>query len=156
MPTSDFPLVQRCTVIRTPYHHEIRDCCALVFDNWGTKATERCHDQLIAHFYGGKYAPVFMVAVDEANKVIGFAAYHRTMQCTFNVIWLVVDKAHEGLGIGRALVSECVAGVEANGGMLIEVITQKKEFYQRLDFFQVHHLGNDWYLMLRPTGEFGI
>ncbi len=142
--------------IRAPSYPEKAACCDFVTENWGREAAERCHGQFVEYFKGGLYAPVFMVAVDEQDKPIGFAAYHRTMQCTWNIIWLGVGKSYEGQGIGSALVAECLKGIEANGGMLVEVITQKKDFYRRFGFDAVNCMGKDWHLLLKQLGEFGL
>lgn len=142
--------------IRKPHYPEMVACCDLVAANWGRKASDRCREQFIEYFKGGKYAPVFMVVTNDRDEVIGFAAYHRTMQCTFDIIWLAVADVHKGRGLGTALVRECLNGIEANDGMLVEVITQKKDFYRRLGFEAVNCMGNDWHLLLRQIGEFGL
>lgn len=142
--------------IRPVHYSEKTQCIKLVRDNWGDDAAERCFDQFVECFKGGKYAPVFLAATNGNDKMLGFAAYHRTMQCTWNIIWLVVDDAHKGDGMGRALIRDCLGRIEDSDGMLVEVVTQVPGFYQRVGFAPGQSLGNGWYLQLKGIGEFGL
>lgn len=146
------PISEPYVHVRTPHYHEMTQCCKLVRDNWGDEAAERCREQFIIYWQGGKYAPVFAVAVDEADDVIGFAAYHRTMlmKGAYNMIWIVVGSEHQGKKIGKALTDWRLNEIDEKGdAQLILVVTQKTEFFSKFGFFKLHHLGNEWYLMIK-------
>lgn len=144
-------LVEPYVHIRTPYYTEMAQCCALVRDNWGVEAADRCREQFIEHWRGGKYAPVYVVAVDDEDKVIGFAAYHRTMlmKGAFDLIWVAVDPAHQGERVGKALTDWRLNEIDEHGGQMIQLVTQKTAYFAKFGFFKLHHIGNDWYLMLK-------
>lgn len=144
--------------IRAPHYGEMRQCCAFVLAEWSSEAADRCREQWIAFWQGGKYAPVFLVATNDRDEVIGFVAYQRTMQLTADIIWLVVGKDQQARGVGKALLAAALNVIEDVMDLSVtEVITQKIHFYQRYGFFQVHHLGSGYYLMLRLTStRFGL
>jgi len=144
--------------VRPPHCSELHSCKGLVARYWGRDAAERCHDQFVECFKGGKYAPDFFVAASDDGKdsFLGFAAVHRTMQCTHNIIWLAVNPDLRGKAIGRHLLGACLQKTDDQDCTLVEVISQERAFYQKHGFFQVRHLGSEWYLMLKPLGEFGL
>lgn len=138
--------------VRTPHYHEMAHCVKLVRDNWGDEAAERCREQFIIYWQGGKYAPVFVVAVDGADDVIGFAAYHRTMlmKGAFDLIWIAVEKEHQGKNVGKVLTDWRLGEIDEKGdAQMIQLVTQKTAFFSKFGFFKLHHLGNDWYLMIK-------
>lgn len=138
--------------IRTPAYHEMTQCVKLVRDNWGDEAAERCREQFIVYWTGGKYAPVFAVAVDGADDVIGFAAYHRTMlmKGAFDLIWIAVDPEHQSKRVGKALTDWRLGEIDEKGdAQMIQLVTQKPGFFSKFGFFKLHHLGNEWYLMIK-------
>jgi GNAT superfamily N-acetyltransferase len=137
--------------IRPPHYAETRRCCDLVRANWGDEAADRCHDQLIEYWEGGGYAPVFVVAVDNKDEVIGFAAYQRTMlmKGSFDLIWLVIDEKHQGASVGKLLTEWRLAEIAALDGQMVKLVTQKPYYFAKFGFFKLHHLGNEWYLMLK-------
>lgn len=137
--------------VRTPQYGEMPRCVDLVRENWGDEPAERCREQFIEYFKGGKYAPVFVVATDDDGKVIGFAAYQRTMlmKGAFDLIWIAVDKSHQGSRVGKALTDWRLEEIEEHGGQMIQLVTQKPGYFSKFGFFKLHHLGNEWYLMIK-------
>lgn len=138
--------------IRKPHYHEMAQCCKLARDNWGNEAADRCREQFIEHWKGGRYAPVFVVAVNRDDEVIGFAAYQRTMlmKGAFDLIWIAVEPEHQGTNVGRALTDWRLISIDETGdAQIIQLVTQKPGFFSKFGFFKLHHLGNDWYLMLK-------
>lgn len=147
--------------IREPHYGEITPCLSLVYELWGLDARERCRAQWVACWQGGHYAPKFYVAVDDRDKVIGFVAFYRSMQLTVDIIWLAVSPRVQRQGVGKQLMQHALARIEDMGGPgnnVVEVITTKRAFYYQHGFFPVHHLGNDYYLMIRltPGTEYGL
>jgi len=53
--------------IRKPHYHEMAQCCKLARDNWGNEAADRCREQFIEHWKGGRYAPIFPIAMDNGR-----------------------------------------------------------------------------------------
>jgi predicted N-acetyltransferase YhbS len=137
--------------IRTPHYGEMKRCCDLVHENWDRAAADRCREQFIEYFKGGKYAPVFVVACDQDDEVIGFAAYHRSMlmKGAFELIWIVVDEAYKSRNVGKLLTEWRLMEIEGLDGQFIQLVTQKTEFFSKFGFFRLHHLGNEWYLMIK-------
>jgi predicted N-acetyltransferase YhbS len=137
--------------LREPHYAEMPRCRDLVQQTWGDDAAERCVEQFIEYFKGGKYAPVFIVAVDDRDDVIGFAAYHRTMLMngSFELIWIVIDEKWQGKGVGETLTNYRIAEIAGREGQFIQLVTQKPYYFMKFGFFKLHHLGNDWYLMLK-------
>lgn len=144
----DGPMVR----IRTPNYHEMDRCCDLVRANWGDEAAERCHEQFIEYWKGGRYAPIFVVAVDGAEDVLGFAAYQRTMlmKGAFDLIWLAVVPEHKSRRIGTVLTEWRINKIIAEGdAQFIQLVTQKPAYFSKFGFFRLHHVGNEWYVMLK-------
>ena len=137
--------------VRQPNYGEKAVCVELVRDNWGDEAAERCHEQFIEYFKDGKYSPIFCVATDDDSKVIGFAAYHRTMlmKGAFDLIWIAVDKKYQDDGVGRALTDWRLNEIDEQHGQMIQLVTQKTGYFARFGFSSVADLGNGWYLMLK-------
>jgi predicted N-acetyltransferase YhbS len=139
--------------IRKPHYHEMAQCCKLARDNWGNEAADRCREQFIEHWKGGRYAPTFVVAVTAADDgpILGFAAYHRTMlmKGAFDLIWVAVDPEYQGSNVGRALTNSRLTAIDEEGGQMIQLVTQKPDYFAKFGFFKLHHLGNEWYLMIK-------
>lgn len=139
------------TRIRPPHYSEMPICCDLVAKNWGSEAADRCRDQFIECWQGGQYAPIFIVAVNEKDVVVGFAAYTRSMlmKGAFDLIWIAVAENYQGCNVGRLLTEWRLMEIEGLDGQMIQLVTQKPEFFSKFGFFKLHHLGNEWYLMLK-------
>jgi|ERR1035437_810281 GNAT superfamily N-acetyltransferase len=137
--------------IRKPDYGEMLDCCRLARINWGEEAADRCREQFIEYFKGGKYNPIFVVACNDRGTVIGFAAYRRSMlmKGAFELIWLAVDEKYQGCDIGRQLTEWRLFEIEASEGQMILLMTQKPDYFSKFGFFKLHHTGNEWYLMLK-------
>lgn len=140
--------------VRAPKYSEIDLCCNLVLINWGVEAADRCRQQMIEYFKGGDYAPVFCVldigdGVD--GPIVGFAAYQPSMKMkgSFDLIWIAVHPHYQGRSAGKVLTEWRINEIKKRGGQMIELVTQKPAFFSKFGFFKLHHLGNDWYLMLK-------
>jgi GNAT superfamily N-acetyltransferase len=136
-------------------------CSTLVGDNWGAEARLRARDQMAAYFDGGDYAPVFVVAdatVTDIKEIAGFGAFQPSMKMkgSYDLIWLAVDKRYQEHGVGRALTEWRIEEIKRRGGQMIELVTQKPEYFSKFGFFKLHHLGNEWYLMLKLLKEVDI
>jgi ribosomal protein S18 acetylase RimI-like enzyme len=139
------------THIRLAHASDRSRCALLAYDNWGSAPAIRCDEQFGEYLRGGKYAPVFVVATNDHDVVIGFAAYHRTMlmKGSFDLIWIAVAEDYQGCNVGKSLTDWRVAEIAGSGGQMIQLVTQKPEFFSKFGFFKLHHLGNEWYLMLK-------
>jgi ribosomal protein S18 acetylase RimI-like enzyme len=90
----------------------------------------------------------FRLGFDEApdgtpGALIGYVCFGKTPMTrrTFDLYWIVVDKALQGRGIGRSLLGACEAAVRDEGGLTVRVETASKEsygstiaFYERTKF----------------------
>ncbi len=147
--------------IRPATYTDSRFCCDLAFKNWGVEPAQRCHDQLMASLRGmdyDLYKPVFCIADagdplsrDYVSQPVGFAAYQPSMKMkgSFDFIWIAVDPTYQGGGVGKTLTDWRIKRVKERGGQMIELVTQKPAYFSKFGFFKLHHLGNEWYLMLK-------
>jgi hypothetical protein len=144
--------------IRPPQYSEINFCCSLVAENWGVAAAERCRQQMIEYFKGGEYAPVFAIldigdpiSRDYAPMPIAFTAYTPTMlvKGAFDFVWVAVHRQYQGLTAGKVLTEWRINEITKRGGQMIQLITQKPGYFSKFGFFKLHHVGNDWYIMLK-------
>lgn len=145
--------------IRKPKYGEIDNfCCPLVAENWGIEAADRCRDQMVEYFKGGPYAPVFCIADigdplsrDYQSMPVGFAAYQPSMRMkgSYDLIWIAVHLGFKTLGVGKKLTEWRIEEIKKRGGQMIELVTQKPDYFSKFGFFKLHHLGNEWYLMLK-------
>ncbi len=133
-------------------------CTSLVHMNWGFEAADRCQHQMTEHFKGGPFAPVFCIADigdplsrDYVSMPVGFAAYQPSMKMkgSFDLIWIAVHPLYQGHGAGVALTEWRINEIKKRGGQMIELVTQKPHYFSKFGFFKLHHLGNEWYLMLK-------
>jgi hypothetical protein len=137
--------------IRKPHYSEVKHCCDLVMQNWGEDAAARCYEQFVESEKGGPYAPVFVVAVNDRDEVIGFSAYARSMlmKGAFDLIWIAIADNWQGCDVGTKLTDWRLIRIEEDEGQMILLVTQKPAFFSKFNFFKLHHLGNEWYLMLK-------
>ena len=137
--------------IRKAQYAEMRACCDLAHHNWDRATADRCREQFVDYFIGGQYAPIFLVALNDRDDVIGFAAYRRSMlmKGAFELIWLAVDEKYQGREIGKQLTEWRLFEIEAHDGQMILLMTQKPDYFSKFGFFKLHHTGNEWYLMLK-------
>lgn len=131
-------------------YSEMPECVSLVHDNWGPVAAERARMQMIEYFRGGEYAPHFFVAEYE-GVIIGFSAFEPTMlmRGAYNLIWIAVHKKHQAGGAGKLLTYARLEEIQRRGGQMVTLVTQKPHYFSKFGFFKLHHLGNEWYLMLK-------
>jgi GNAT superfamily N-acetyltransferase len=140
--------------IRPPNHGgDLNFCCGLVAKNWGAEAADRCTAQFVESFNDGPYAPVFCILDIEVAGAgpIGFAAYQPSMKMkgSFDLIWIAVHDQYKGGGAGKALTEWRIDDIKKRGGQMIELVTQKPDYFAKFGFISVYHLGNQWYLMLK-------
>ena len=85
-------------------------------------------------------------AFHEDGRLLGWACYGRTpmTDSTFDLYWIVVAADARGLGVGRALHSEVLSRVAADGGLRLRIETSTREgygatleFYDRLGYERV-------------------
>lgn len=143
--------------IREAKYSEMAACAMLALNNWGPEAAERCRDQMVEYFKGGRYAPIFYVADlgdplsrDYIPLVMGVAAMQPTMifPGSYDFIYLAVHPEYRGEGIGRALTQHRIDEVRKRGGAFASLVTQKPKFFNKFGFMTLHGLGNGWVKML--------
>jgi GNAT superfamily N-acetyltransferase len=151
--------------IRELKYNDMPFCCHLVAENWNIEAANRCRIQMIEYFKGGPYAPIFCVADlgdplsrDYAPMPIGFAAYQPSMKMrgSYDLIWNAVDREYQSVGVGKALTEWRIDAIKKRDGQMIELVTQKPDYFSKFGFFKLHHIGNEWYLMLKLLKEVDI
>lgn len=137
---------------------DIDFCCEMAMSNWGLAAADRCHLQMIESMKKGPYSPVFGIADigdplsrDFTPMPVGFAAYAPSMlmKGAFDLIWLAVHPTYQKLGVGKHLINWRLDEIGKRDGQLVTLCTQKPDYFSRFGFFKLHHVGNDWYLMLK-------
>lgn len=137
---------------------DIDACWDLVNRNWGFDAAQRFARQA-GEAFGGKeeFAPVFVVAEGDLG-VIGFAAYQPSMKMkgSYDFIWIAIHPKYQKMGVGKLLTDWRVEHIRQRGGTMIELVTQKPDYFSRHGFFKLHHLDNGWYLMLKIIGRIDI
>ncbi len=73
----------------------------------------------------------FVIADDRDGRMIGWANFG-PISCTlgsFDLYWIVVDPAHQGRGLGRALVREVERRAASDGGRRIYIETSSLPKY---------------------------
>lgn len=140
-------------------------CSSLVMQNWGREAADRHDIQFAESYSDSPYAPVFCIADigdplsrDYASMRIGFAAYQPSMKMkgSFDLIWIAIAPLYQSYGAGKALTEWRIDAIKRRGGQMIELVTQKPNYFSKFGFFKLHHLGNEWYLMLKLLGRVDI
>lgn len=142
-------------LIREMKFDELRECQALVRENWGDEPAERCWRQGLQMFRNGVgdiFAPHYLVAIDDSATpgIAGFAAYEPTMlmKGAFNLIWIAIAKDRQGLGLGRVLTETRIELIKARGGTMVQLVTQKPDYFKKFGFFKLTELDNGWWLMM--------
>lgn len=74
---------------------------------------------------------------EEKAKVIGCAALHISWDDLAEIKSLAVVKNKQGKGIGRDLVTACLAEAKVMGAKKIFVLTYKPEFFKKLGFKRI-------------------
>lgn len=149
-------------LIREMQAGELDACCDLVRENWGDEAADRCRRQGLKSNIDDEYAPLYLVAIDRvadgSYDVVGFAAYEPTMlmKGAFNLIWIAIAKDRRSLGLGRVLTETRIELIKARGGVLVQLVTQKPDYFKRHGFYKLTELDNGWWLMMRRLGEVQI
>lgn len=80
----------------------------------------------------------FVVAEDRVrNRVCGYAAFG-PIPCTqtaFDLYWIAVDPATQGLGIGKRLIESAEDRVRAAGGTCVYIDTSGRDYYKSTHLF---------------------
>ncbi len=97
--------------------------------------------------YIGK--PKYLVAEEKSNMV-GFAGYIETWMdySVYNIFWVNVDPAHQGQGIGRALVTAVIKIIKKKKASLVLLTTNQPRFYRQFGFKTVMKFGKKGYLLM--------
>ncbi len=91
-------------------------------------AVELVRERLAKGSQSGYY---FLFSEDEKNKVIGYACFG-PIPCTkknFDLYWIVVDRKHQGQGIGKELIKASEKMISMMGGSRIYAETSSREQY---------------------------
>ncbi|MBI1238810.1 MAG: GNAT family N-acetyltransferase [Alphaproteobacteria bacterium] len=80
----------------------------------------------------GRASGYSFVLADIAGKLAGYACYGPTpgTETTFDLYWIVVDPAHQGSGLGKALLTRVEGAVRAAGGRAVYVDTSSTPAYE--------------------------
>ena len=76
---------------------------------------------------------------EDKGKLSGCAALHISWDDLAEIKSLAVAKNKQGKGIGRDLVTACLAEAEVMGAKKIFVLTYKPEFFKRMGFKKINH-----------------
>ncbi|MDD5116680.1 MAG: N-acetyltransferase [Candidatus Omnitrophica bacterium] len=74
---------------------------------------------------------------EEKGKIVGCAALHISWDDLAEIKSLAVAKNKQGKGIGRDLVTACLAEAKVMGAKKIFVLTYKPEFFKKLGFKRI-------------------
>lgn len=97
-------------------------------------------DELVAaHLAQGNASGYwFVVAEDRArNRVCGYAAFG-PIPCTksaYDLYWIAVDPASQGLGVGKRLIESVEDRVRAAGGTCVYIDTSGRNYYKSTHLF---------------------
>jgi GNAT superfamily N-acetyltransferase len=74
----------------------------------------------------------FLFLEDEKNKVIGYACFGPipATKESFDLYWIVVDRKHQGQGLGKELIKASEQMISSMGGSRIYVETSSREQYK--------------------------
>ncbi len=78
----------------------------------------------------------FNIAVVD-NDIIGCAAVHVNWANLAEVKSVVVDNAYQGQGVGRKLVTACIADARKLGVATLYCLTEQPEFFRSLGFSEI-------------------
>jgi GNAT superfamily N-acetyltransferase len=69
---------------------------------------------------------------DHADQTVGYACFGRIpgTASSYDLYWIVVDPAHQGQGIGRALIASAERAVLERGGTQVYVETSSRPLYR--------------------------
>ena len=72
-----------------------------------------------------------IIIAEQADAIVGYLCYGATpmTEGTFDLYWIVTDRAHRGLGIARGLVNDMERALRRREGRLVRVETSKLEAY---------------------------
>lgn len=76
---------------------------------------------------------------EDKGKLAGCAALHISWDDLAEIKSLAVAKNKQGKGIGRDLVTACLAEARGMGAKKIFVLTYKPEFFKKLGFRKIKH-----------------
>ncbi len=114
----------------------------LVFNN-GKDNRELAHEYIEACFSSDYRRPIFIVACNNENKIIGAAAYSEELFTVdvWGISWVSVCQDYRSQGIGQALVEKCIefiSAVAANKDVTVILSTYpgKTKFYERCGFIK--------------------
>jgi GNAT superfamily N-acetyltransferase len=91
-------------------------------------------------------ATVFVSA--DGREVVGFAVVQRKSPAVAELLWIAVERAHQGQGYGAQLLAAIVARLHSDGALLLEVKTLDRaaayppyegtrRFYERAGFLHL-------------------
>jgi GNAT superfamily N-acetyltransferase len=110
-------------------------------------AIERYRADLLAH-PEAIHLPLAQVSekrvrvAEIAGRIVGFSAVIPKAPQIFDLDGLFVEPDRWGSGIGRALITDAVQGVRAQGGIALEVLSNAvaEAFYEKLGFDGMGHV----------------
>jgi ribosomal protein S18 acetylase RimI-like enzyme len=82
-----------------------------------------------------------IIVAEEENKVLGYACYGPTpaTEGTFDLYWIVVNPAHQNMGIGKKLLHYVEKKVFEAGGRLLVIETSSQQKYIPTQKFYINN-----------------
>lgn len=142
---------------------DIITCLDIAEQNFGSGVVSRTLRQL-RDMHHGSSESLYWVAIDE-EKVVAFAGMRPSwiMNGVWELIWINVDKAYRGRGIGRELTELRIIQAGVHGAAAINLMTQSPEFFEKFGFEAVKEYDQDdpenempWVLMTLQMAEVGL
>lgn len=116
----------------------------LVFNN-GKDNRELAHEYTKSCFSNDYRRPVFIIACNGENKIIGAAAYSEELFTVdvWGISWVSVHEDYRSQGIGQALVEKCIESIRSVANKTVTVILStypgKTKLYERCGFIKAGH-----------------
>ena len=124
---------------------DVHPCVEIVRENWGDEVADRFWDEVQHSFLRGmKWPPEYFV-YEEGGTVIAFAGMIRSwlMNGVTDFVWINVKKEYQGYGYGSALTRYRVDRCRREGVSVINLMTQKPNFFEPFGFVSTYNYQGD-------------
>lgn len=144
-------------MIRQMTEHDVADCYGIVRENWDERVADKFYDE-VRHAFVDEYAmewPPEYFVIEEDGKVVAFAGmmWSWIMSGVMDFIWINVKKERQGCGYGAALTEHRIRECDERGVRVINLMTQKPNFFEAFGFVMTYVYDGTWFSMtkqLRP------
>lgn len=116
--------------IRTIKPGDIEKASKIVGQNYSKKFERMSFMEMEAMFKNYVVRPQYVVA-EEKGEIVGLAGYIQSWMDynIYNIFWVNVSPAHQGNGIGSALVKKIIDIIKKKDAEMIMLTTSKPKFY---------------------------